>query len=67
MFGAGVGPKLRGGDGGAAVCGGYGLVASWLPFASSFAIPDGEVDCWYVDDALVRRLRALGPGASGPG
>lgn len=38
------GPKIRGGDGGASVCGGMGHFASWLPLASSFQVPDDEVE-----------------------
>lgn len=50
------GPKLRGGDGGCSVCGGMGNVATWLPFATSFQVPDEEVDAWWIDDVFVRRV-----------
>jgi len=53
------GPKLRGGDGGGSVCGGEGNLASWLPLASSFQIPNDELDGWWIDDVLVRRVRSL--------
>jgi hypothetical protein len=52
--------RLRGGDGGSSVCGGLGDVASWLPFASSFYVPDEEVsNNWLVDEVFVRRLHPI--------
>ncbi len=53
------GPSLRGGDGGSSVCGGMGNVASWLPLASSFRVPDDEIEGWYIDDVLVRRVCSI--------
>jgi hypothetical protein len=54
-----IGPKFRGGDGGCSVCGGMGNVASWFPFASSYEVPDDEMDGWYIDEVLVRRVRSI--------
>ncbi|HEY1066062.1 MAG TPA: SUMF1/EgtB/PvdO family nonheme iron enzyme [Pirellulales bacterium] len=55
------GPTLRGGDGGCAVCGGASGFATWVPFASSFAMPDEEVAGWYIDDVVMRRVRTIHP------
>jgi hypothetical protein len=54
------GPQFRGGDGGASVCGGMGILASWLPFASAFRVSDEEVERWLVDVARLRRARSVG-------
>ena len=56
------GPKLRGGDGGSSVCGGMGNVASWLPLASSFQVPEEEIEGWWIDDVHLRRVRSAAMG-----
>ncbi len=50
------GPRLRGGDGGGSVCGGIGNIITWIPLASSFQVSDAEMDGWWIDDVLVRRV-----------
>ncbi len=59
-----AGARHRGGDGGGSVCGGMGNVATWLPFASSFQVPDDEIDGWYIDEVMVRRVREIDLAAS---
>jgi hypothetical protein len=57
------GPKLRGGDGGGSVCGGIGNIITWIPFASSFRVPDDEIVYWWIDEVHVRRVRSLNTSA----
>ena len=56
---------MRGGDGGGSVCGGIGNVITWFPLASSFRAPDEQIEDWWIDDVLVRRVRPIFPGAGG--
>lgn len=50
--------RMRGGDGGDAVCGGYGHVVAWLALASAYVWPmfDGNS---YLDEGFVRRALAI--------
>jgi hypothetical protein len=49
---------MRGGDGGDALCGGYGNVATWLSLASAYVWPMLSADS-YLDEGFVRRARSL--------
>jgi hypothetical protein len=51
--------QMRGGDGGEALCGGYGAVACWLACASAYRWPLFDDDS-YLDEGFVRRVAALG-------
>jgi hypothetical protein len=33
-----------------------GKVVTWLPLATSFQIPDEEVEDWWIDEVFVRRV-----------
>jgi hypothetical protein len=50
--------RMRGGDGGEAVCGGYGHVAAWLACASPYLWPNFDTDS-YLDEGFVRRTFPL--------
>ena len=51
--------QMRGGDGGDALCGGYGAVAAWLALASPYRWPMFDDDC-YLEQGFVRRAVAVG-------
>ena len=53
------GPCFRGGDGGSTVHEGIGKVVTWIPLASSFFVPDDEVEGWCIEDVFVRRVRTV--------
>lgn len=53
------GPTLRGGDGGGSVCGGIGNVITWFPLASSFQVSGDEMEGWWIDDVLARRVWSI--------
>jgi hypothetical protein len=51
--------RFRGGDGGEAVCGGYGYLAAWLTCASAYLWPWFDTDGFsaeWADGAFVRRV-----------
>jgi hypothetical protein len=50
--------RMRGGDGGDALCGGYGHVATWLPLASAYIWPMFDEGS-YLDEGFVRRAVSL--------
>jgi hypothetical protein len=50
--------RMRGGDGGDAVCGSYGCVAAWLACASPYLWPMFDADS-YLDEGFVRRALSL--------
>jgi hypothetical protein len=59
---------MRGGDGGEALCGGYGNVATWMPLASSYVWPMLNEES-YLDEGFVRRavpVREHGDGVGAP-
>lgn len=51
--------QLRGGDGGDALCGGYGAVAAWVALASSYRWPLFDEDS-YLEEGFVRRAITVG-------
>ena len=51
--------EMRGGDGGEALCGGYGAVVAWLALASSYRWPMFDEDS-YLDEGFVRRAISVG-------
>ena len=51
--------EMRGGDGGEALCGGYGAVASWIALASSYRWPMFDEDS-YLEEGFVRRAITIG-------
>lgn len=51
--------EMRGGDGGEALCGGYGTVVAWLSLASSYRWPMFDEDS-YLDEGFVRRVISVG-------
>ncbi|MBC8135490.1 MAG: SUMF1/EgtB/PvdO family nonheme iron enzyme [Fibrella sp.] len=56
------GGAVRSGDGGASLCGGYGIVASWMPLASAYQQDDEEfvsalIEC--PEQMWVRRVWSL--------
>lgn len=53
------GPTFRGGDGGGSVCGGIGNIITWFPLASSFQVSAEEMDGWWIDDVIARRVRSI--------
>jgi len=53
------GPRVRGGDGGSAVHLGIGKLATWVPLASAFIVPEEEVADWCLEEVRVRRVRPL--------
>lgn len=54
-----AGLRVRGGDGGSAVHLGIGKIATWLPLASAFVVPDEVVADWCLEDVLVRRVYSV--------
>ena len=50
--------EMRGGDGGDAVCGGYGAVAAWLALASPYRWPMFDDDS-FLEEGFVRRAVAI--------
>jgi len=47
---------VRGGDGGASVCGGYGILETWLPLATSYSCPEQEMFDLFPNEMLWRRV-----------
>jgi hypothetical protein len=54
------GIQFRGGDAGLSITRGQSHFANWLPFASSYVLPDDEdTTGWCVDEIMVRRVWPL--------
>lgn len=56
------GGEIRAGDGGTALCGGVGIVASWMPLASAYLLDEYSFSMTpteYGEQMYVRRVRSL--------